>query len=84
MAVTLLPLDDGCSLEFANEDMERVRQALERRYGSPEVDKRHPWLTVYRYPHAELTFQNEWDDPCLIASAAPGIAMLRQIADDLA
>ncbi|MNN36944.1 hypothetical protein D3C81_1508610 [compost metagenome] len=84
MAVSLLPIQGGCSLEFAEADIERVRQALEKRYGLPEVDKGHPTITIYRYPSADLTFQNDWEDPCLIATNACGIAMLEHIANELA
>ena len=84
MAVSLLPIQAGCSLEFAEADIERVRQALEKRYGVPEVDRSHPSITIYRYPGAHLTFQNDWENPCLIASDACGIAMLEHIAHELA
>lgn len=32
----------------------------------------------------KLVFQNQWDDPCLIASDPMGMAMLEQLARDLA
>jgi hypothetical protein len=84
MVVSLLPIDGGCSLEFAEADIGRVRAALETHYGVPEVDKSHPTLTIYRYPGAELTFQNDWEDPCLIAGNALGVAMLERVAKELA
>ena len=82
--VSLLELKDGgCSLEFALEDMDRVRAALSVRYGTPKVTK-YPILTVFRFGRTEPTFQNEWDDPCLIAITSDGVAMLRTLAADLA
>lgn len=82
MAISLLPIQGGWSLEFAEVDIERVRQALEKRYGVPQVDKIHQTITIYRYPGAELTFQNDWQDPCLIATNPCGIAMLEHIANE--
>lgn len=82
--VSLLGLKEGgCSLEFAVEDLDRVRTALSARYGRPTVTK-HAVLTIYTFGQTELTFQNEWDDPCLIASTPDGEAMLRAVAADLA
>lgn len=82
--VSLLELKEGgCSLEFAVEDIDLVRKALSARYGSPKVTK-HAVLTVYTFGETGLTFQNEWDDPCLIASTPDGEAMLRAVAADLA
>jgi hypothetical protein len=81
--VWLLPLkDDGCSLEFAPEDIDRVSAALSSRFGSPRVTK-HPTLTVYSFGGTELTFQNEWDEPCLIASTPDGVTMLKAVLEDL-
>jgi hypothetical protein len=84
MTVSLLRLETGCSLEFATSDIERVRAALDRHYGAPKVDKSSPILTVYMFASAKLIFQNEWDDPCLIADEPTGVAMLEQLAKELA
>jgi hypothetical protein len=82
--VSLLELKDGgCSLEFTLADINRLRTELSVRYGKPKVTK-YPILTVYTFGRTELTFQNEWDDPCLIASTPDGVAMLRTLAADLA
>lgn len=81
--VSLLELKEGgCSLEFAIEDIDRVRTALSARYGSPTVTK-YPVLTVYAFGETELTFQNEWDDPCLVACTPTGEVMLRTVVADL-
>lgn len=83
MTASLLRLEAGCSLEFATSDIERVRAALEQLYGVPQVDKSSPFLTVYTFASAKLIFQNEWDDPCLIANEPKGVAMLEQLAKEL-
>jgi hypothetical protein len=80
----LVELDDGmCSLEFAVEDIDRVRAALSVRHGAPKVTK-YPILTFYTFGGTDVTFQNEWDDPCLIANTPDGVDMLRTLAADLA
>ena len=84
MTVSLLHLETGCSLEFAASDIECVRAALEQHYGIPKVDKSSPILTVYTFANATIIFQNEWDDPCLIANEPMGVAMLEQLAKELA
>lgn len=83
MTVSLIRLETGCSLEFAASDIERVRAALEQRYGVPTIDRSSPILTVYTFGSAQLVFQNEWDDPCLIADEPMGVAMLEQLAREL-
>lgn len=84
MTVSLLRLETSCSLEFSTSDIERVRAVLEQHYGAPRVDKSSPMLTVYRFDSAKLIFQNEWDDPCLIADDPAGVAMLEKLAKELA
>jgi hypothetical protein len=77
MAVTLLPLSDGhSSLEFEPSDIPSMASAVRDRYG--EVDKRHYAMsTKYRFGGCSFTFQNEWDDPCLISASAEGDEILR-------
>ena len=83
MAVSLLKLGNGhLSLEFEPEDIDRVSVALKGIYGKPSVEK-WPTLTNYKFPQANLVFQNEWDDPCLISGCAAGDEMLRHLASDL-
>ncbi|MFJ6023542.1 hypothetical protein ACIQC9_02930 [Brevundimonas sp. NPDC092305] len=84
MTISLVRLDPGCSLEFGVADIERVRAAIERHYGKPDTDRSSPILTVYTFANTKLIFQNEWDDPCLLASDAVGTAMLEQLAGELA
>lgn len=84
MTVSLLRHKTGCSLEFATSDIERVRTVLEQHYGTPVADKSSPVLTVYTFANTKIVFQNEWDDPCLIANEPVGVAMLEQLAKELA
>ena len=83
MAVSLLKLDSGhLSLEFETHDIDRVSVALSGLYGKPSVEK-WPTLTNYKFPKANLVFQNEWDDPCLISGCATGDEMLKRVASSL-
>lgn len=83
MTVSLLRLSNGdCSLEFAPADIDRVRAVLLLKYGAPTVE-RHPILTIYQFPKASLIFQNECDDPCLIASNEQGVEMLEYLVKEL-
>ncbi|NEX92738.1 hypothetical protein [Caulobacter sp. 17J65-9] len=83
MAVSMLPLKGGgLSLEFELADVERVSSSLRDHFGTPQVEH-HPFHLVYKFKQADLLFQNEWDDPCLIASTPEGVAMLEKLAADL-
>lgn len=80
MAITLLPLSDGhVSLEFATSDLDLIGSAIRREYGVPVV-KRHVMSAEYRFGGASFTFQNEWDDPCLISGSDEGDQILRHLA----
>jgi len=83
MAVTLLPLSNGhSSLEFAPSDLPSVAAAIRDRYGEP--DRRlHPACAEYRFGGCSFTFQNDWDEPCLIAGSAEGDAILRALHEAL-
>jgi hypothetical protein len=79
MAISLLKLDTGhYSLEFEPADIERVSEALRETCGSPAV-RRGPIATSYSFDGVELTYQNQWDDPCLIASNEAGDAILKKL-----
>lgn len=76
MAVTLLKAGDYLSLEFDNDDLERVGECIRDLY--PNVTSRWAGIfKVYCFGGCEFTFQNEWDDPCLIASSDEGHEILR-------
>jgi hypothetical protein len=83
MAITILTLPDGhLSLEFDVIDMPNVTAAINKRYGVPSV-RRYPALAVYAFGRCSFTFQNEWDDPCLIASSSDGDEILKKLCAEL-
>jgi hypothetical protein len=76
VTASLLRLSSGhYSLEFETADLPALSSAIEQRYGLPEKQQ-YATLAVYRFGGCSFTFQNEWDDPCLIASSAEGDAIL--------
>ena len=80
MAVTLRSVNDATLvLEFEPDEIDRVRDTLRETYGVPEIS-RYPLFTVYIFEKASLTFHNNWDAPCLIASDEAGHAMLREVS----
>ena len=83
MPFKLLACDnDILSLEFEPDDMDVVRAAIVRQFGALAVDRRVISSEVH-FGGESFTFQNEWDDPCLITSTDGGRAMLRRLYDDL-
>jgi hypothetical protein len=80
MAVTLLSCSDGnsSSLEFASEDIEIVRQAILDLFGEA-TSERHITYCTMAFGGERFLFQNEWGDPCLIASTKVGHNLLLQI-----
>ncbi len=83
MTATLLTLSNGhLSLEFDTSDLPAVREAIRRRYGEPSVE-RYVTLSVLRFADSSFTFQNDWDDPCLISGSAEGDDILKALHDDL-
>ncbi len=81
MEISLLALPDGhLSLEFGTSDLAAVAAAIRNRYGEPAVT-RHLASAEYRFGGCSFTFQNEWDDPCMISGSPEGDAVLRALAD---
>jgi len=76
MSVTLLSLPDGnSSLEFASDDIEAVLQASLDLFGRA-ASERHLTYSTIAFGGEKFLFQNEWDDPCLIASTEAGSDVL--------
>jgi hypothetical protein len=79
MAVSLLQVGDHLSLEFDVSDLDAVRAYIREIH--PDVTSR--WAgaiaMVVQFAAEEFTFQNEWDDPCLISGTARGDELLRAI-----
>lgn len=83
MAVTLLPLSNGhYSLEFEPSDLSQVAAAIRDHYGVPDK-RQHPTSAEYRFGGCSFTFQNEWDDPCLISGSSEGDSILQTLHDAL-
>ena len=80
MAVTLVSLSDGksSSLEFASDNIEIVRQAILDLFGVATSEQHITYSTIV-FGGEKFLFQNEWDDPCLIASTKAGRNLLLQI-----
>lgn len=83
MPFRLLTCDNGVlSLEFEPVDMDVVRAAIVRQFGALTVERRVVSSEVH-FGGESFTFQNEWDDPCLITSTESGRTILRRLYDDL-
>lgn len=83
MTIELLELQDGgTSLEFEEADIAAVLDVAHARFGKLEVE-RHVLHAIYRFGGCEFIFQNEWDDPCLIAGGPEGVEILRALCADL-
>lgn len=79
MAVALLPLSDGkLSLEFAPDDIQAVRQAIADLFGEA-TSERHPTYSRVAFGGETFLFENEWDEPCLIASTDAACRLLTWI-----
>ena len=84
MAASLLRLSSGhYSLEFKPSDIDRVAVILRELAGTPVVEK-YPIGTSYTFGCARLAYQNEWDDPCLIAGDEAGDELLEKVLKRLA
>jgi hypothetical protein len=83
MPFRLVICDNGVlSLEFEPGDMDAVRAAIVRQFGALTVERRVVSSEVH-FGGESFTFQNEWDDPCLITSTESGRTILRRLYDDL-
>jgi hypothetical protein len=82
MAVSLIRGPTVISLEFDPEDKEVVKTAIRESFGEPKVIQ-HVISSTVQIDGEEFTYQNEWEDPCLITSTARGAEILQAIADKL-
>ena len=83
MPVSLLRTETIVSLEFAPEDKADVRAAIQELFGQPQITPEVVSATVL-FGGECFTYQDEWDDLCLISSSARGIEMLERLAERLA
>ena len=78
MTVSLLQAGDYLSLEFDTSDLDAVRAHIRERH--TDVTSIPAGIySVVRFGGEEFTFQNEWDDPCLISASAKGDELLRAV-----
>jgi hypothetical protein len=79
VTVTLISLPLGnCSLEFEPSDIERVIDCIKDLYPEAEAIS-YGMASSVRFAGCGFTFQNEWDDPCLISHSLIGAKHLRKI-----
>lgn len=78
MSVSLLNVGDHLSLEFDTSDLDAVRSYIRDRYADMS-SKAAGVATVVTFGGEDFTFQNEWDDPCLISRSVRGDDLLRAI-----
>ncbi len=71
------------SLEISEDELPFLRSLIKQNWGKPKV-VRYPACDVLTIAGEEFTFQNEWNDPCLITSTLKGSEMLQKLLDQLA
>ena len=77
--MTLLDLDNGtASLEMSSGDLDGVLSRLAR-FGAVTIEDRATYELV-KVGGEEFLYINEWDEPCLISTAAAGSRMLATIS----
>jgi len=82
MAVSLLRDPTFVSLEYAPQDQDSVKAVIRELFGAPMVAQ-HVMSATVTIDGEDFTFQNEWDDPCLISRTARGAEILQAIAAKL-
>jgi len=76
----LLPLpDDGVSLELMPSEIPLLVAVIERHFGPLEIRPHIGTYAEYRFGGCNFTFQNDWDDPCLISGSNEGTELLAQL-----
>lgn len=80
---SLIHLQDGAvSLELWEEELPEVRRLIEANWGRPGV-VRHANCATLAFAGEDFTFQNEWNDPCLISRTQDGANVLKSLCDHL-
>jgi hypothetical protein len=78
MGVTLLEVGEHLSLEIESDSLDAVRAYLREAY-SDLTSTRAGISAIVEFGGESFTFQNEWDDPCLISGSRGGDALLRAV-----
>jgi hypothetical protein len=79
MTVFLIKVGDHLSLEFDTSDLDAVRAYIREKYPDVSAQPAGVIATTVRFGGEEFTFQNDWDDPCLISGSSNGDELLRAI-----
>ena len=83
MAISLLPLSNGSvSLELDPADFDDVREVITVLFGAVASDAR-PSYSRLTFGGETFLFEQEWNEPCLIAMSEAGGLMLEQIFEHL-
>jgi hypothetical protein len=82
MTVTLLAVGEHLSREFETDDIDAVRALIRASYADWKTAPAGI-ATAVRSGSEDFTFQNEWDDPCLISSSTRGDELLRTLHSKL-
>jgi hypothetical protein len=78
MKIELMQVGDRQSLEMDTAGLEAVRAYLEQTY--PDLKTRTAGIvTLVRFAGSEFIFENEWDEPFLLAETAEGDDLLRGV-----
>ena len=78
MRVELVQVGDRQSLEMDPPGLEAVRAYIELAY--PDLMTRTAGIvTLVRFAGSEFIFENEWDEPFILAETADGDDLLRAI-----
>ena len=78
MSLSLVAVGDRLSLEFEVTDLDAVQSYIQDHYAGVR-SKAAGIVTIVTIKGEPFTFQNEWDDPCLISGSAKGDELLRAI-----
>jgi len=79
MTVRLSQINDQTySLEFDVSDIKLVEAAIKTKYGKPKT-KTAGIATIYEFGGCDFTFQNQWEDPCLISDNVEGHKILEEL-----
>jgi len=78
MSVSILNVGDHLSLEFETNDLEAIHQYISERF--PDMRSKAAGIaTIVTFGGEDFTFQNDWDDPCLISGSTKGDELLRAV-----
>jgi len=80
MKVELRPVGDRLSLEMDPPGFEAVKAHIEKTYADL-MTRTAGIVTLVRFAGSEFIFENEWDEPYLLAETHEGDDLLRAISN---